>query len=206
MKVCGITRTDDFLAIEQLGVDFAGFIFHETSKRFAGAQPDALFQNLPSGRLKKTGVFVNEHAKSVLEKADRFRLDSIQLHGNEQPSYCEDVRKHYPVIKAFSVDAQFPFASLERYQNSCDFFLFDAKGKQPGGNGISFDWSLLRNYTLEVPFFLSGGITPQHAARLLAFRHPAFYGIDVNSGFEISPGIKNIPMLKTFIQQLKKPA
>lgn len=206
IKVCGITRREDFIALEKLDVDFAGFIFYGKSKRFVGEQPDALFQNLSSRHLKKTGVFVNEKPEGVLAKAEQYALDCIQLHGDESPEYAEEVRKNYPVLKAFNIDAHFDFSMLERYQDSCDYFLFDAKGKQPGGNGISFDWSLLKNYALEIPFFLSGGIAPQHVAHIRAFGHPAFYGIDVNSGFEISPGIKNIPMLHTFVQQIKRAA
>lgn len=206
IKVCGITRKEDFIALDKMSVDFAGFIFYEKSKRFLGNDAEVLFEKLSSRHVKKTGVFVNEAIENVLSKAEQFHLDFIQLHGNESPASCEEIRKNHPVIKAFSIDAQFDFSSLKEYRYSCDYFLFDAKGKLPGGNSITFDWKLLRNYKLEIPFFLSGGISPQHIAQILAFRHPAFFGIDVNSGFEISPGIKNIPMLEPFIHQIRKAA
>lgn len=206
IKVCGITRKEDFIALDKMSVDFAGFIFYEKSKRFVGNDAEALFEKLSSKHVKKTGVFVNEAIEKVLAKAEQFHLDFIQLHGNELSEYCETVRKDYPVIKAFNIDTQFDFSSLDEYRDSCDYFLFDAKGKLPGGNSISFDWKLLGNYKLEIPFFLSGGISPQQVSQILSFKHPAFFGIDVNSGFEISPGIKNIPMLETFIYQIRKTA
>ena len=206
IKVCGITRKEDFVALDKLRVDFVGFIFYEKSKRFVGNHAEAFFEKLSSKHVKKTGVFVNEAFEKILTKAEQFHLDFIQLHGNESPEFCEEIRKDYPVIKVFSIDEQFDFSSLEQYRDACDYFLFDAKGKLPGGNSISFDWNLLKNYKLDIPFFLSGGISPQQVAQILSFRHPAFYGIDVNSGFEISPGIKNIPMLETFIHQIRKAA
>ncbi|MDZ4847100.1 MAG: phosphoribosylanthranilate isomerase [Chitinophagales bacterium] len=206
IKVCGITRKEDFIALDKLGVDFAGFIFYEKSKRFVGENANVLFENLFSKHVKKTGVFVNEAIENVLAKAEQFQFDCIQLHGDESPEFCEAIRKNYLVLKAFPIDIDFSFPELEQYQDACDYFLFDAKGKLPGGNSITFDWKLLEHYKLEIPFFLSGGIAPQHVAQIRAFSHPAFYGIDVNSGFEISPGIKNIPMLQTFVQQLKRAA
>lgn len=205
VKVCGITTKDDLLALEKLGIDYAGFIFYEQSKRFAGNKADTFLPD-NSIKIKKTGVFVDAPVDQVLSRADRLQLNYIQLHGKESPAYCESIRKKLPVIKAFNIDEQFSFPSLYDYRSVCDYFLFDAKGKFPGGNNISFNWNLLGAYQLTTPFFLSGGISPQHLPQVLTFSHPAFYGIDVNSGFEISPGIKNIPVLEKFIQHLNTAA
>jgi phosphoribosylanthranilate isomerase len=155
--------------------------------------------------VKKTGVFVDMPLDKILALAEAYGLEVIQLHGKELPEVCERLRlAGFEVIKAFSVNAENRLDTLPLavYREVCDFFLFDTKGKLPGGNGQTFDWRMLEEYGQELPFFLSGGIGPQHAADIPAIRELGAYAIDVNSRFETEPGYKDIELLKQFTQQL----
>ena len=180
--------------------DFIGFIFYPKSKRY-------LDKNLPDidfGNTLKTGVFVNEHSDNVLKTAQKYRLDVLQLHGNESPAYCQKLKeKSYKIIKVFSIDNHFNFKQCVDYQPVVDYFLFDTKGKLPGGNGQVFNWDILSGYDLITPFLLSGGIGLKHLPAIKAFSHPRLAGIDVNSGFESHPGYKNMNELKTFFYEIR---
>ena len=132
----------------------------------------------------------------------------MQLHGEERPDFCILIENiGIKVIKAFSVDNKFNFNTLETYKNSCSYFLFDTKGNQYGGNGTVFDWNILENYSLNKPYFLSGGIGLENINALEEFSNKQYskncFGIDLNSRFEIEPGSKNPKTLKEFIQQIK---
>ena len=191
-------------ALLEVGLDFMGFIFYEKSPRYvddeAWEKVVEVFDNQPD--TKKVGVFVNPELETILARSKVLPLDYIQLHGQESPAFCQEVQAQgFKVIKAFSVDSSFDFSQLKAYEKGCDYFLFDTKGKLPGGNGFQFDWSLLAEYREDVPFFLGGGINPNSVKRLLAFKHPKLFGIDGNSGFEISPGLKDIKAIQQFKTQ-----
>lgn len=185
--------------------DFIGFIFYDKSKRFVADFPQI---EIPS-TIKKVGVFVNETIEEIVERANQHKLDFVQLHGNETPEFCDECHLErsrkasskmtdFGIIKAFSVDENFDFSATKPFEKCVALFLFDTKGKNYGGNGLKFNWDLLQNYKGKTPFLLSGGITKNDAAEIKKFKHPAFLGIDINSGFELEPGLKNISEIEEF--------
>jgi phosphoribosylanthranilate isomerase len=202
IKVCGLRDTENVLELYEAGIRMMGFIFYDKSKRFVDVERRRnLYDSIPSD-VKKVGVFVNESVDFVIRIVEDCGLDFVQLHGEEAPEFCLEVQKFAKVIKAFRVDESFDFSELEDYQ-ICDYLLFDAKGKEYGGNGIKYDWDLLQAYKLETPFLLSGGIGPDDVDEILSFEHSKFIGIDINSGFEIEPGLKDVEKIKSFISYLK---
>lgn len=189
--------------VADLRPDYLGFIFYPKSKRFfEGDMP-----NLNTD-IKKVGVFVNEQESVVNELIQEYNLDGIQLHGDESVHFCEKMKEsnspNLEIIKAFAVSDNFDFKTLENYMNSCDYFLFDTKGKERGGNGTLFDWKILEHYPFDKPFFLSGGIGLAEAGRVQSFLDSPLskycYALDVNSKFESEPGRKKINELKEFIE------
>ena len=194
-KVCGMTLGDNIRQVEQLGADWIGFIFYPRSPRFMDALPDYLPQ-----RAERVGVFVDQPKEEVLMYADRFGLQAVQLHGHESPGYCRSLRgRGLRIIKAFPVATADDLLATTAYEGCCDYYLFETKSTQPGGSGQSFDWSVLQAYHSRTPFLLSGGIRPEQAAVVRAFRHPLLAGIDLNSRFESSPGVKDIQQLRQFL-------
>ena len=153
--------------------------------------------------VKKVGVFVNAGYAEILDAIDRYHLDMVQLHGEEPAAFCTCLSGHIPVIKAFRIDDDFDFSLPDQYKAACTFFLFDTATTAYGGSGLSFNWALLEKYQSSVPFFLSGGINPGLLSRVQLFSHPSFAGIDVNSGFETRPGIKNIDQLKLLFHEIR---
>lgn len=196
IKVCGMRDADNIREVEALAIDLMGFIFWSGSKRYISEPP----AYLPTG-CKRVGVFVDEDIETVRRIADEYALDYIQLHGRESREYCAQLQG-YRLIKAINVTDGGDVAQTAPYEGLADYFLFDTKGKCVGGNGEKFDWSVLSSYRGETPFLLSGGIGPDDAERVKAFRHPKCVGIDLNSRFEISPAVKDINKLKTFLQSL----
>lgn len=194
IKVCGMKNQGQVNAIDEI-TDFIGFIFYPNSSRY--------IENPPSSSGNRVGVFVNETTEVILQKVQDYQLNFIQLHGSETPEQCREVKQSIPVIKAFGIDQTFDFQQLNAYQDAVDYFLFDTKTPLHGGSGKQFDWSVLDHYQLEVPFLLSGGINPDSIEQLQRFSHPQCIGIDVNSGFEIAPGNKDINQLKTFIEHIQ---
>lgn len=201
IKVCGLTDGDNIRAVEQLGVDLMGFIFYPPSPRCICSMP-----SYQPAEHRRVGVFVNETKENVLMFADRFGLCYVQLHGNESPEYCRalhNVGLH--LIKTFSIASVKDFARTAEYEKFCDYFLFDTKAPVlHGGSGKTFDWNLLRNYRGNIPFLLSGGIHQQSASAIRNIKHPYLAGVDLNSRFEISPGIKDINRLSAFIKDLQE--
>ncbi|MDA8758448.1 phosphoribosylanthranilate isomerase [Flavobacteriaceae bacterium] len=187
---------DNIAALSDLAPDYMGFIFWENSKRFVNnPTPD-----LPAS-IKKTGVFVDASPAYITDMVKHHQLQAVQLHGEESPNFCQKLNAlGLEIIKAFAVDASFDFSVLEAYETVCNYFLFDTKGPLPGGNGNRFDWSVLRNYPSAKPFFLSGGIGPgdQNAIASIINLNLPLYAIDINSQFEIEPGLKNIEIIKQF--------
>jgi len=192
--------------------DFVGFIFYDKSKRFVTDFPKVDFPK----EIKKVGVFVNESIEEVLSIVVKYQLDCVQLHGEESPEYCEKLHNSHlersrkinsdsvklGIIKAFSVDENFDFNTTKQYENCCSYFLFDTKGNDYGGNGIKFNWEMLQKYKGSIPFLLSGGISAKDVDEIKKISQPKFMGVDVNSGFEIKPGLKDIEKLKEFKSNL----
>jgi len=198
LKICGMKYPDNILEVAALLPDYMGFIFWEKSARyFEGPMPE-----LPKS-IKKVGVFVNEKSDSILDKVAQYDLQAVQLHGQESVAFCLELKNKLgtsvTIIKVFSADETFDFSVLKPYEPVCDFFLFDTKGKLPGGNGTTFDWRILENYPSSKPFFLSGGIGIDEIAAVneILNTHLPLYAIDVNSKFEIEPGLKNINLVRT---------
>ncbi|MEN6569645.1 MAG: phosphoribosylanthranilate isomerase [Rikenellaceae bacterium] len=199
VKVCGMRDAENIREVEALGVDWMGFVFHRTSPRFVSELPDYLPQ-----RAKRIGVFVNETEERIMETVELFRLDMVQLHGQETPDFCNRIRsKGLKVIKAINVQNGFPSEEVFSYEGACDYFLFDTKTSLPGGSGMKFDWSALSAYRGTTPFLLSGGISPDDADRVEVFVHGHCIGIDLNSHFETSPAYKDIRLLQSFIDKIK---
>ena len=196
IKVCGMREIDNIRDVEALGIDMMGFIFWPKSSRYVSQRPDYLPK-----RVKRVGVFVDEDPEQVKRLADDYALDYIQLHGQESPSYIFQLRGLH-VIKAFNISIAEDLLQTQPYEGLVDFFLFDAKGKSVGGNGEKFNWDVLDAYQGATPFLLSGGIGPDDAERVNAFYHPKCIGIDLNSRFELSPGLKDVAKLKEFMCNL----
>jgi len=204
IKVCGMRDPSNIKDLVNIKPDYIGFIFYPKSKRFIGELIPDEMQSLIPGYIQKVGVFVDEPIDSLLGKFENNRLDMVQLHGSELPDYCERLKKLYiPVIKAFSINSSFDFDAVKPYNPFCDYYLFDTASDLRGGSGKKFDWKKLDQYKEEKPFFLSGGIQPTDIEEIKSLTHNELYAIDVNSGFEIEPGVKDIPKLKSFIDILR---
>ena len=202
VKLCGMRDTDNILALATLPVDIIGLIFYPESRRYAGDLDPASLESLPP-EIKKAGVFVDETVACIVETSRRYGLQIVQMHGKESPDHCARIKDAgYSVIKAFGVDSVGDFAQTAGYDSVCDYFLFDAKTPMYGGSGRGYNWSILDEYRGRTPFFLSGGISPDHCRRIAELRHPQFYAIDLNSRFETAPGVKNIALVKSFLDQL----
>ena len=204
LKVCGMKQENNILDVADLEPNYMGFIFYEKSPRnFTYEIPE-----LPED-VKKIGVFVNASIDFIVSKIEQYRLEGVQLHGNESPEFCKELKTYdILVIKVFSMKNQFNFKVLEPYEEVCDYYLFDTKGKEPGGNGYTFNWNLLKQYKLTKPYFLSGGIGLDNMDDLLLFlKRPESRlccTLDVNSKFESATAFKDIQKLKDFKYQLTK--
>ena len=190
-------EADNIRDVETLGIDMMGFIFWPKSSRYVSLRPDYLPKHV-----KRVGVFVNEDPEQVKRLADDYDLDYIQLHGHESPEYIFQLGGLH-IIKAFNISTAEDLLQTQPYEGLVDYFLFDAKGKSVGGNGEKFNWDVLSAYQGSTPFLLSGGIGPDDATNAKAFHHPKCIGIDLNSCFELSPGLKDINKLKEFLKQVK---
>ncbi|MCM4159984.1 phosphoribosylanthranilate isomerase [Antarcticibacterium flavum] len=213
IKVCGMKYAENIREVAKLKPDYMGFIFYEKSTRnFTGEIPEI------SSEIKKTGVFVNATTEFIVEKVKQYHLDALQLHGEESGSFCNQLKSKLPsgveVIKVFSVKEDIDFQLLNDYEGIVDYFLFDTKGKNKGGNGITFNWENLRNYPSTTPFILSGGIGIEEISRIKEFKKHLeenslghlLYAVDLNSRFETEPGRKNSATLKIFMNQISSPA
>lgn len=180
-----------------LAPDYMGFIFYPGSKRFVAYLDANEVRNIPAP-IKTTGVFVNQDLEDVKQVIDAYQLKAVQLHGKESPEYCAALLSSAEVIKAFGIDADFDFDSLLPYADQVNYFLFDTQTPDHGGSGKTFSWQLLEKYTLNTPYFLSGGIGIDSVPELLQLNDDRLYALDVNSRFETVPGMKNIEELKKF--------
>jgi phosphoribosylanthranilate isomerase len=201
IKVCGMKYTQNRQEVEKLDVDFLGYIFYPRSKRFVGETPEP---GLFNSEKPKVGVFVDENAFEILALSKNLGFEWVQLHGKENPKTCQLLKRQgLKIIKAFSVDENFDFEITLPYEKVANYFLFDTKTENHGGSGQKFNWSILDKYEGHIPFFLSGGIGPDDMDSILKINHPKLTGVDINSGFEDEPGLKNIEKLEKFITEIK---
>lgn len=190
LKVCGMREPGNILEVSRLQPDYMGFIFYAGTPRYVG-DGFSIPEDFPPA-IRRVGVFVNERSDEILRQVEKHKLDFVQLHGGESAQQCAEIQAHgIGVIKVFSINGATDFAVTEPYSGCADFFLFDTKGKYYGGNARAFDWQVLHAYDQQVPFFLSGGITPENAAGIGALKGLNLEAIDVNSGVEISPALKD---------------
>jgi len=204
VKVCGLRDPDNLAEVVDAKPDMVGFIFYSQSPRYVDEAAAKALNSVSVGNAQRVGVFVDSDLRHIEQMGVHFGLHAVQLHGTESPTLCYQLQKMgLTVIKAFRVEEKFSFAEVEPYVGSCSFFLFDAAGSSAGGNGVTFRWSLLENYTANVPFLLSGGIDEQHLSSIKTLNHPMLHGVDINSRFEVVPGVKDVPRVKKFIEMLK---
>lgn len=201
IKICGMCTVDNILRVADTNIDLMGFIFYTGSPRYVGLDFQLPFL---SPEKRKVGVFVSASAEEVVECSKRYCLHLVQLHGEESAQTAKKIYEQgISVMKAFSVDEHFDFESTRSYEPYCEYFLFDTKGQNRGGNGKRFDWDLLQNYRGATPFFLSGGIGLEHLEEVLALQHSGLAGIDLNSGVEDAPGIKNVDRINLLVSKIK---
>lgn len=208
IKVCGITELAQLQQLQEMGIDYAGIILHEGSKRFAAKKLAGQEQKVKHSAIKKVGVFVNAEAQFIETAIDVFGLSAVQLHGNETPAFCRALQGKAAVIKAFPVnDRQNLDAVTAPFAQACDFYLFDTalpaasanKGFETfGGTGQQFNWCVLEQAAIGKQFFLSGGIGLNDVQKLSSFKHPYLYAADVNSRFETAPGVKDLQKVQQF--------
>ena len=202
IKICGMKFQDNILKVADLQPDYLGFIFYEKSPRFFDGEIPKLPKNI-----KKTGVFVNSNIDFIAQKIEYYELQALQLHGNESPEFCRELKTKFPekeIFKVFSVGEIFDFSPLEDYLDVLDAFLFDTKGKHHGGNGTVFDWKLLADYPYQKPIIVSGGIgleTLPQIKKLIKTDLPIL-AFDINSKFEADYGLKDIQLLQKFMKNI----
>lgn len=207
IKVCGMREPENIHRVAEAGADWMGFIFYARSPRFAGSlSPDEISKERAIREPPvRVGVFVDATPEYMMEMGNKYALGYLQLHGNESPDTCYALQKRgYAVIKAFSIADKEDLKLTADYEGRADYFLFDTKCNGYGGSGKQFDWSVLTAYKGQTPFLLSGGINPDSVEVIRNFHHPKLAGLDLNSGFETAPGLKDIEKLKTFIDKIKK--
>lgn len=205
IKVCGITTLKQLQQLDGLDIDFAGLVFYKQSPRFVGEK--MLKEEIADSDLdiKKVGVFVNAPFEEIMETVEGYGLDIVQLHGDESPYLCEQVSNEIEVIKAFRVDEKSDKSidyMVQDYDEVCDYYIFDAASKDQGKE--KFNWKKIAESKIEKPFFLSGGIGAQDGKLIQGFKHPDFYGVDINTGFEKEPGVKDMALILQFLHSLKQ--
>lgn len=208
IKVCGMTLPEQVNALDEMGVDFAGFIFYPKSPRYMAHKISPEKMRQIKGRIAKVGVFVNTPYEELLRTVDDYRLDMVQLHGDETPFMCEKIANYVTVVKAFRLTDNDPIDWITRpYHDSCDMFMFDTMGAGYGGTGKKFDWNVLKEAAVNKLFFLSGGIEPGDEEKLREFEQEEvgkkLFSVDINSKFEVGPGVKNMEKIGEFCRDLR---
>ena len=202
LKVCGMREAANIKELAALSPDFMGFIFYPPSSIFVSTIDENTIKSIPK-KIRKVGVFVNENVLKIKDIAKNFRLDVIQLHGDESPDVCMKLKSEgYVVIKAFHIASADDFSDMLDYEGTCDYFLFDTNTQGYGGSGMTFDWTFLDRYTGQTPFLLSGGIRLESVQDLWKLNHPKLAGFDINSGFEVKPALKDIDLVKKFKERM----
>jgi phosphoribosylanthranilate isomerase len=203
IKICGMTEAANIAAVAKLEPDYMGFILYKGSSRYVSLEAClCLVRHIPK-KIKKVGVLVNESPGNALEIASSGAFDYLQLHGNESPAYCEELHHHIRLIKSFSVSDRIS-SEIPDYEPFCSMFIFDSAGEKHGGNGKKFDHSALADYRYRTEFLLSGGISPSDSEYVKSAVIPGMAGVDLNSRFELKPGVKDIQLLKIFMENLRK--
>jgi phosphoribosylanthranilate isomerase len=206
LKVCGMRLANNIAEVADFQPDYLGFIFYQKSPRYINEVSAELIKYVPA-TIKTVGVFVNEEMEKVKDLVQKHQLKAIQLHGNETVIYCNELKAFYPdleIIKAFGIDENFDFEMLTPYLYAVDYFLFDTKTAAHGGSGKTFNWRVLNKYSLKKPYFLSGGIDLEHAETIKQISDERLYALDINSKFEIEPGLKNAGKIEEFIKKMEK--
>ncbi|MFR9649138.1 MAG: phosphoribosylanthranilate isomerase [Rikenellaceae bacterium] len=199
VKVCGMRQRENIDDVVALGIDMIGFIFYSPSSRYVVGG-----EVVKTDSVKRVGVFVNETIETMVKRAEEYSLDYIQLHGSESVEMCHLIKElNYKLIKAISISTADDFKKAQAYDGEVDVMLFDTKCDGYGGSGVSFDWSMLANYSGSTPFLLSGGITEDDAEAIKRIEHEMFMGVDLNSRFEDAPAVKNIEKLDKFIKEIR---
>lgn len=207
LKVCGMNDEQNLISLLQIPIDFVGFVFHEQSPRNLSLEPEKVNEIFINAeyKAKRVGVFVNKEIDFILERVENYELDYVQLHGNESLFYCESLQdQNVKIIKAFSIDKDFCFSNTEAYKYFTEYFLFDTRGKQAGGNGVKFNWDSLKDRKISNPFFLSGGISRDDVNIIRNLELKQLFAVDINSKFELAPGVKNLEEVSEFNYRLKK--
>ena len=207
VKVCGITQLEQLHQLDKLGVDYAGLIFYKQSERYMMQKLRSSEVKNANLELKKVGVFVNASEEDITTQVELYRLDMVQLHGDETPAFCKHISSTVSVIKSFRI-TQYNDQNIDwmikPFEEVCDYYLFDTNRKGAyGGTGEKFDWKILNQNIINKPFFLSGGIGLADVERIKAFHHPFLHCVDVNSRIEIEPGLKDMEQIKIFMEELK---
>jgi len=207
IKVCGMTLPEQVNALDEMGVDIAGFIFYDKSPRFMRNKITPEKMRKIGGRIAKVGVFVNEDYEKLMKTVEDYRLDMVQLHGDESERFCEKVANYVTTIKAFRLSENDPIEWMIRsFHDGSDMYMFDTLGSGYGGTGKKFNWNLLKDVNINKLFFLSGGIEPGDEEKLIEFQSEPvaknLFAIDINSKFEITAGVKNMERIKEFCGKL----
>jgi phosphoribosylanthranilate isomerase len=208
IKVCGMTQVQQVNELNAMGVEFAGFIFYPKSPRYVFKHIPAIEIKRIKGNINKVGVFVNAEVNEILRTIDDCGLYVVQLHGDETPRYCESISDYITVVKAFRLsDTDNIEWMIKDYQDVVDMFLFDTEGAGYGGTGKKFNWEKLKGINIRKPYFLSGGIEPNDVDLIKNFtQEPVsknLFSLDINSKFEISPGVKDMDLVRNFVAALK---
>lgn len=205
IKLCGLKTKNNFKDLPKVGVDMVGLNFYPSSVRYVEDNQTMTYlaDQIPT-TIKKVGVFVNETIDEVEWRQASFSLDYVQLHGDEDLTYCQAAQEVAKVIKVFRVDQDFDFASTKPYESVASYFLFDTKVESYGGGGESFDWTILDRYVGQTKFLLAGGIGPDDVSRIKKLKHPRLAGVDINSKFEQDRANKNMADVYQFVQEIRK--
>lgn len=208
IKVCGMTLPEQVNALDEMGVDLAGFIFYDKSPRYVCRKITSAVMKKTGGRIGKVGVFVNMPYDELLQTVEEYRLDMVQLHGDESERFSEKVANYVTVVKAFRLSDNDPIEWMLRpYEECCDMYMFDTLGAGYGGTGKKFDWKALKGTAIDKLFFLSGGIEPGDEERIREFANQPeakkLFAVDINSKFEISPGVKNMEKVREFVRGMR---
>lgn len=189
--------------LQELGVDYAGMIFYEGSKRYAGNELSNQQQAIRDLTIKKVGVFVNAEYETILKAIRDYNLYAVQLHGDETDEICLELMDKVKVIKVFRIgDGQNIDELTAPFERVCHYFLFDTDTASFGGSGRQFDWKIVERAKVNKPFFLSGGIGLEDVEKLKTFHHPFFYAVDINSRFETGPGMKDLKQVEQFVKTM----
>ncbi len=209
IKVSGVGTMQQLLELDRLDIDFVGLVFDKTSPQYAGKNIHADQIKAIDFDIKKVGVFVNSTIDEIIETIESYRLDLVQLNGSETPDFCRQLSEDAPIIKNIFLDnytSENFTDTLAQYDEVCDYYSFDFSTNQKGASNSDFSrWNILEQIQIQKPFFLGGNTTRPSDARFLNnFRHPDYFGVELNRHFEKTPGIKDMALVLTFVQAIRQ--